>query len=95
MVTAAAYWPHGSLAQGRRRGAARLLDPWPLPRPPGWATLVDRPETPQELAALRVSAQRGIPYGDAEWQAAMADRFGLCSPGRPPRREREEGESAS
>jgi putative transposase len=68
--------------------AGRLLDPWPLPRPPRWAAAVDRPETPHELAALRRSAQRGTPFGSAGWVAARADRFELRStlrpPGRPP-----------
>lgn len=88
LVASAADWPHGSLAQRHRRGAARLLDPWPLPRPPRWAELVDRPETPQELEALRRSVQRGAPFGAAAWVAAMADRHGLASTlrprGRPP-----------
>src|SRR5262245_56575181 len=60
LVASAAEWPYGSLAQ--RRGAARLLDPWPLPRPACWAAVVDRPETPQELEALRRSVQRGAPF---------------------------------
>ena len=79
LVPAAGDWPHGSLAQWRRRGAARLVDPWPLPRPAGWAALVDRPETPQELAALRGSAQRGAPMamraGRPRWPTASA-----CAP---------------
>ncbi len=83
LVAAAADWPHGSLAQLPRRGGARLLDPWPLPRPPGWAELVERTETPQELEALRRSAQRGTPFGDPAWVAAMADRYDLRSTLRP------------
>ena len=89
LVASARDWPHGSLAELPRRGAARLLDPWPLPRPPGWAAAVDRPETPLEIEALRRSVQRGTPYGEPAWVAAMADRFTLRSTlrphGRPPR----------
>ena len=89
LVASAGDWPHGSLAHLRRRGTARLLDPWALPRPAGWAAAVDRPETPQELEALRRSVQRGAPYGSAGWVAAIADRHGLRSSlrprGRPPR----------
>ena len=75
LVASAAAWPHGSLGQLRRRGAARLLDPWPFPRPARWAAAV--PETPQELDALRRSVQRGAPFGSAGWVTAMADRYGL------------------
>ena len=88
LVSSARDWPHGSLAQLRRRGRARLLDPWPSPRPPGWAEAVDRPETPRELEALRRSVQRGAPFGAAAWVKAMAARHGLDSTlrprGRPP-----------
>ncbi|MGE3294042.1 MAG: transposase [Geminicoccaceae bacterium] len=86
LVASAADWPHGSLAELRRRGAARLLDPWPLPRPAGWAAAVDRPETAQELEALRRSVQRGAPFGSPGWVVAMADRFDLRSTLRPPGR---------
>jgi putative transposase len=93
LVATAADWPHGSLAQRHRRGAARRLDPWPLPRPPGWAQLVDRPDTPQELEALRRSVKRGTPFGAADWVAAMAACHGLASTlrprGRPPRSDAE------
>ncbi|MCB1992738.1 MAG: transposase [Geminicoccaceae bacterium] len=89
LVASARDWPHGSLPELRRRGATRLLDPWPLPRPPGWAKAVNRPETPFEIEALRRSVQRGTPYGEPAWVAAMADRFTLRSTlrphGRPPR----------
>ena len=88
LVASAKGWPHGSLGQLRRRGAARLLDPWPFPGPAGWAEAVDRPETPQELEALRRSVQRGTPFGSSGWVTAMADRYGLASSlrprGRPP-----------
>ena len=83
LVASAADWPHGSLAQLRRRGAARLLDPWPFTRPVRWAEAVDRPETAQELETLRRSVQRGAPFGAAGWVAAMADRYGLASSLRP------------
>ena len=67
LVASAAAWPHGSLAELRLRGAARLLDPWPIPRPSRWTELVDRPETPQELDTLRRSVLRGAPFGDPRW----------------------------
>ena len=98
LVASAADWPHGSLAQLRRRGAARLLDPWPLPRPSGWTDLVDRPETPQELEALRRSVQRGAPFGATAWVDTMAARHGLASTLRPrgrPARPGREQEAAS
>lgn len=89
LVAHAGDWPYGSLAQLRRR-RGRVLDPWPLPRPQAWSRFVDRPETPQELEALRRSVQRGAPFGDGRWAALMAERHGLMASLRPrgrPRRD--------
>ena len=65
------------------------LDPWPPPRPAGWAEAVDRPETPQALEALRRSVQRSTPFGVTVRGDAMADQYGLRTTlrprGRPPR----------
>ena len=53
-----ADWPHGSLAQLRRRGRARLLDPWPSPRPPAGPrrSTGPRPRRSSTPCAARCSA---------------------------------------
>ena len=75
--------------QLRRRGASRLLDPWPLSRPSGWAEAVDRPETPQELETLRRSVRRGAPFGGAGWVDGhgrpLRPASSLRPRGRPPK----------
>ena len=61
----------------------KLLSPWPLPRLPGWAGRVNECLTKQELAAVRLSAQRGKLLGDEAWVESMARRLNLESTMRP------------
>jgi putative transposase len=52
-----------------------------------WIARVNRPQTASELESLRVSVQRGRPFGEEAWVKRMAKRFGmestLRSRGRP------------
>ena len=63
------------------------LTRWPVVRPADWLDAVNRPETEVELAALRNSANRGCPYGDADWRGRMIASLGIehtiRRPGRP------------
>ena len=63
------------------------LAAWPVERPADWTARVNRPQSQDELAALRLCRDRGRPYGDARWTAVTADRLGIESslrhPGRP------------
>lgn len=94
LVGRSADWPHGSLTRRHRRGG-RLTDSWPVTRPPGWAEVVDRAQTPQELEALRRSVQRGAPFGEPHWVALMAERHCLMSSIRPRGRPKRARDAAS
>lgn len=59
------------------------LSDWPMERPKDWTTRVNRPHTTSELEALRISVQRGRPFGDESWVGRMAKRFGMESTLRP------------
>lgn len=65
-----------------------ILSPWPagatgvrdvsrFNRPKGWLRTVNTPINEAELEALRVSAQRGRPYGASAWAEKMVRRYGL------------------
>ena len=92
LVPRAEHWRWSSLWQCCQATGAPWLHDWPVPRPEGWLAYVNKPETESELAALRRSALRGAPYGDALWQQQTAKALGLesalRSPGRP-RRQKE------
>ena len=71
LVRRAENWRWGSLWRHCQDGAKErsILSTWPVPRPRNWLACVNRPESPQELDALRRSAQRGRPFGSALWEA--------------------------
>jgi len=64
-----------------------LLADWPVPRPVNWLSWVNRPQSQDELDALRLSAKKGRPYGSPAWVEHTAIQLGLTNtlrqPGRP------------
>ncbi len=50
-----------------------------MARPRDWVARVNRPPPASELEALRVSVQRGRPFGEEGWARRMAKRFGMES----------------
>lgn len=55
----------------------------PAPRPEDWGAFVDAAQTAAELEQLRLSANRGRPFGEAVWVTATAARLGLERTLRP------------
>jgi putative transposase len=70
------------------------LADWPVERPRDWIRRVNRPQGEKELAAIRRSGERGVPYGDPNWVVRTARALGVEStlrpPGRPKKRHRAE-----
>jgi len=86
LVRRAENWPWSSLGarcHAAAAGEAPPLASWPLSRPRNWIELVNRPQTEEELEALRASIQRGRPFGEPAWQKRTAKRLGLESTFRP------------
>jgi len=90
-VERAEDWWWGSL-WARRRGDKALkaiLSPWPVERPRDWVARVNAPLGARELGRLRVSIERGRPFGDDEWIKRTAGVLGLehtvRPKGRPPK----------
>lgn len=85
LVRQAENWQWSSLWR-RTQGDPKLttwLSDWPIDRPRNWVARVNRPETGEELEILRVSVQRGRPFGEEAWVKRMAKRFGMESTLRP------------
>jgi len=85
LVTRAEDWQWSS-GWRRTQGDPKLrvwLSAWPVERPRDWGFRVNRPQTASELEALRVSVQRGRPFGADAWVRRMAKRFGMESTLRP------------
>jgi hypothetical protein len=94
LVEKAELWLWGSLwsrARGRDAAMKALLSPWPVSRPANWTARVNIPLTAKELGRVRVSIERGRPYGDDERGQAngQGTEFGAHrrSGGSPPQGE--------
>jgi putative transposase len=92
LVCRAEDWRWSSLSEWIMPSTLGWLDAGPVARGPDWLAIVNEPQTEAELARMRLSIQRGRPFGNEEWteQAAQALRlqFTLRSGGRPPRKDR-------
>lgn len=82
-------WRWGS-AQLRLRGTPKqkqLLSDSPIALPRNYRVWINTPEAAKDLDSLRVSANRGAPYGNARWVERMVSTHKLSStirkPGRP------------
>ena len=94
LVQRAEDW-HWSSLQGRHRGTAKptdvVLSEWPVPKPTDWVSFVNDALTTKELEELRLSAQRGRPFGNETWKTGAAKQLALQSTLRArgrPRKER-------
>jgi len=67
-----------------------VLSPWPVDRPRRWVETVNEGLSEEALTRLRVSVQKGRPFGAEAWVARTAKRLGLESTLRGPGRPREE-----
>lgn len=67
-----------------------VLSEWPVPKPTNWVSFVNDALTMKELEALRLSAQRGRPFGNESWKTNTAVQLGLKSTLRARGRPRKE-----
>lgn len=93
LVERAEDWRWSSLglcSVGTSEESEPVLSEWPVPRPLNWVSLVNQGLTAKELEALRLSTQRGCPYGNESWQKWIARHLGLDSTLRSRGRPRKE-----
>ena len=79
LVKHAEDWQWGSVWR-RANGTAKqraLLDEWPIPVPRGYATLLNEPQSPQEVDAMRRAITRGSPFGSETWTDSVIRKFDL------------------
>jgi putative transposase len=96
LVDRSQLWRWGSLwARVRGEEAIKdLLSPRPVERPTNWSTRVNAPLTAHELDRVRVSMERGQPYGSDDWVRKMVKDLGLEHTVRPEGRPRKPSQSA-
>jgi putative transposase len=82
LVQRAEDWRWSSLGLNITRTAKRgdvVLSDWPVPKPADWVSFVNQALTTKELEELRLSAQRGRPFGNESWKTRTAAQLGLES----------------
>ena len=79
MVRRAEDWNWSSLRERLSEQPSELIHAGPVTLPRNWLTLVNRPQSEAEVAALRHSIARGTPYGSQRWTKLTARRLGLES----------------
>ncbi len=78
-------WQWGS-AWRRTNGTAKqkkLLDEWPVPMPRGYTSLLNEPQSEEEVEAMRRAVTRGNPYGSDSWMEQTVSKFKLGTTMRP------------
>ena len=94
LVQSAEDWVWGGLHARQRGDKPFALSEWPVGRPRNWGLHVNEPVQAEVLENLRISVNRGRPWGDAGWVQQTATRLGLLftlrGPGRPARRRENE-----
>ena len=83
LVSSVAHWRWCSLGRNGLGLPGPTLAEGPVARPANWLEWVDQPQTEAELAALRRSITRGMPFGNESWQKRTARHLGLESSLRP------------
>jgi putative transposase len=83
LVRSAAKWRWSSLGRMAHGLPGPPLEAGPVARPENWLAWVDEPQTEAELAALRRSVIRGVPFGGEAWQKRTVKRLGLESTLKP------------
>ena len=83
------HWQWGS-AYRRINGTLlqkKLLSDSPTPLPRNYRQWINTPEPSEDLAMIRTSVVKGVPYGRESWRDRMVEQYKLAStlrkPGRP------------
>ena len=93
LVRRAEEWRWSSLfgsVTGTTKRPDVVLSEWPVPKPTDWVSFVNDALTMTELEELRLSAQRGRPFGNESWKTSTATQLGLKSTLRARGRPRKE-----
>jgi putative transposase len=61
----------------------KVLADWPVKVPRDWVERVNKPQSENELAAIRLAGHRSRPYGQEKWVRKTAAKLGMESSLRP------------
>jgi putative transposase len=84
-------WSSMSVRAKNPSAITGLLADWPVAMPRDWLNRVNAPQDEKELAALRLSRDRGRPFGDPSWTTKTAKRLEIESSLQPLGRPKKSG----
>ena len=87
-------WSSGWRREHAEERAHKLLTQWPLPPVRDWAKWMNTAQSDRELESLRLSVNRGRPYGSEVWVKRTASGLGLETTLKPrgrPRKLKQKG----
>ncbi len=91
LVRAAEDWRWSSLGARSSGRHVLTLAEWPVPMPPDWLSLVNERASNPEVAEIRRSVIKSIPFGEPNWTTLTASSLGLAKGFRGPGREKRSG----
>ena len=98
LVQSADHWQWSSIREREKTSHHTLIDKLAIPIPAPWLDYVNAPLTLGEQERIRLSMNRGAPFGQAEWQIRICQQLGLESTirpiGRPRKYEDKKGQAA-
>ncbi len=81
LVKKAQDWHWSSLWRRLKgdKGEKALLSSWPIPAPKNYVKLLNKQQEEKELELIRLSVNKGKPYGEDSWIIKIAQKLGLNS----------------
>jgi putative transposase len=97
LCSQAEEWRWSSLYHRQQKDdfATSVLGDWPVPRPRQWLSHLQKPQTDEELEAVRRSVRRGAPFGSDAWTLRTAKQLELETTLRPRGRPRKSAMNGS
>lgn len=86
LVVSAADWAWSSLSRHAMHPERPRLSEWPLLRTAYWEEYISAAMAQEDVDRIRVSVQRGRPYGSDDWVQETCRRLGLAHTLRPAHR---------
>jgi len=83
LVTRAEDWRWSSARQWADSAGPPSLEIGPVTRPTPWLSWINEEEPPSQLQQIRMSVNRGTPFGSPAWVAGAAMALGLEASLRP------------
>jgi putative transposase len=88
LVPRAEAWAWSSASASPTDGRRPVVVTWPVDKPADWQSILNEPERPRELSAVRCCIAAGTPFGTESWKQDTLGQLTWQTAGRRPGRPR-------